>query len=142
MSDLRIGPRVTIATSELSESFTRSTGPGGQNVNKVATKVSLRWTPATSAGLSEFDREYLLLRLASKLTDAGELIITCDEHRTQARNRAEVRVKLSRVILEALVRPKRRRVTLPTRSSVRRRLDGKKRRSDLKRSRGKSGQDD
>lgn len=142
MSDLRISPRLTIAAGELSESFTRSTGPGGQNVNKVATKVELRWTPAQCPGLSEYDREHLLRRLSSKLTEAGELIVTSEAHRTQVRNRSEVRSKLARLVLEALVRPKRRRVTRPTRSSVKRRLDGKKRRSDLKKSRGRTKRDE
>ncbi len=140
--DLRINQRAVIASSELREAFTRSTGPGGQNVNKVATKVELRWTPSTSAAFSDFQKEYLLKRLEKRLTDSGELIVTSNVHRTQIRNRAEARAKLVAIVQAALVRPKNRRATKPTRGSIKRRLEGKKRRSSIKKSRRRSGHEE
>ena len=142
MTDLQITRKVQIPDSELRESFSRSSGPGGQNVNKLATKVELRWVPATSVALSEVDREYLLKRLATRLTASGELIVTCEEHRTQARNREEARAKLATLIRDALVRPKKRRPTKPSKGSVKRRLEGKSRRSSIKKGRGRGGMDD
>ncbi len=142
MTGIRINRNIVIPNAELGESFVRSAGPGGQNVNKLSTKVELRWTPATSSALSDFQRDYLLKRLAHRITESGELIITCEEHRTQARNRDEVRVKLATVVRQALQRPKKRRPTKPSRASVKRRLDGKKRRSTTKKNRSKARHDD
>ena len=142
MSEIHIQRNLVIPSAELKESFVRSTGPGGQNVNKVATKVELRWTPSTSESLGSVDREYLLKRLASRLTDAGELIVSCEEHRTQIRNRAEARAKLAEIVRQALIRPKKRRPTKPSRSSVKRRLEGKSRRASIKKSRSKARNDE
>jgi ribosome-associated protein len=139
MKEIRVQASLLIPSSEVRESFARSTGPGGQNVNKLATKVELRWTPAESAVLSERDRDYLLRRLGSRLTEGGELIVTCEEYRTQLRNREEARNKLAAVVRQALHRPKRRRVTKPTKASVARRLSGKKHRSQIKKTRGRGG---
>ncbi len=141
MRDIRVQAGLLIPASEVQESFARSTGPGGQNVNKVSTKVELRWAPAESVALGATDRSYLLRRLANKLTEAGELIVTCEEFRTQLRNREEARRKLAEQVRQALVRPKKRRATKPTKASVKRRLEGKKRRSDVKKSRGSRGDD-
>lgn len=140
MKDVRVNSRLVIASAELGESFARSAGPGGQNVNKVATKVVLRWHPEASdslQSLSEADRSYLLRRLSSKLTEDGALVISCDEHRTQRQNREEAREKLAQTLRTALHRPKTRRPTKPTKASVRRRLDAKKKRGDVKRGRRK-----
>ena len=136
MAGLVVNERVTIPESELSESFARSSGPGGQNVNKVATKVELRWSPDESAALSEADRALLRVKLASRLTVAGELVVTSDRTRDQVRNREDARAKLVELVSAALQRPKRRKPTRPTRSSRERRLSGKKRRGDVKRGRG------
>lgn len=135
MDDLRIGPSLTIPGDELRLSFARSSGPGGQNVNKVESKVEVRWTPADSRALRPGDRTWLLRRLDAQLTVDGDLIVTSERYRTQARNRADVLDKLAQVVREALHRPKRRRATRPTRGSVKRRLEGKKQRSELKRQR-------
>lgn len=142
MREIRINHRVVIPEREVRESFVTATGPGGQNVNKVATKVELRWAPKDSAAFSANDHGYLLLRLQSRLTDKGELLVTCDEHRTQVRNREEARTKLAAIVRQALIRPKKRRATRPTKASVRRRLDGKRKRSDVKKGRGKARHDD
>lgn len=142
MREIRINHRIVIPERELRESFVTSTGPGGQNVNKVATKVELRWVPKDSSAFGQINHAYLLVRLQSRLTDKGELLVTCDEHRTQVRNREEARSKLGVIIRQALVRPKKRRATRPTKASVRRRLDGKRKRSDVKKGRSKARQDD
>ena len=108
MREIRINHRIVIPESEIRESFVTSTGPGGQNVNKVATKVELRWSPKDSASFREVEHGYLLLRLGQRLTDKGELLVTCEEHRTQARNRDEARAKLAAIVRQALHRPKPR----------------------------------
>lgn len=139
---IRINRNIVIPNAELCESFVRSTGPGGQNVNKLSTKVELRWNPSTSTAMSEAQKSYLLQRLAQRMTESGELIISSDEHRTQGRNRDEARKKLALVVRQALVRPKKRRPTKPSRASIKRRLDGKKQRSSTKKNRAKARVDD
>ena len=142
MSGIAVNRNIIIPNAELTESFVRSTGPGGQNVNKLSTKVELRWTPGTSSALSEAQKAYLAHRLAHRIIDSGELIVSCDEHRTQGRNRDEARDKLAALVRQALIRPKKRRPTKPSRASIRRRLDGKKRRSSTKKNRAKARVDD
>jgi ribosome-associated protein len=129
---LRITDAITLQDWELTESFVRSSGPGGQNVNKVATAVELRFEAARSPHL-EGDVKARLRRLAGRRwTGEGALIVTAERHRTQALNREEAREKLRALIAQALVRPKRRVKTKPTKASVRRRLDTKTRRGALK----------
>jgi len=142
MREIRINHRLVIPASEVRESFVTSTGPGGQNVNKLSTKVELRWNPKESAAFREVEHAYLLRRLASRLTEKGELIVTCEEHRTQIRNREEVRVKLATIIRQALHRPKKRRPTKPSKGAVRRRLEHKSRRANVKKGRRKANYDD
>jgi len=134
-ADLRIGPTLTIPAAELRESFARSSGPGGQNVNKVASKVELRWNPGDSAALRPADRAWLMARLAGRLTAEGDLVIRSSRTRDQVRNRADARALLAEQVRAALVRPRRRVATRPTRSSVERRIAGKKRRGEVKRGR-------
>lgn len=129
---------VIIPAAELDERFSRASGPGGQNVNKVASKVELRWNPRTSSALRASDRAWILDRLAGRLTAAGELVVRASRTRDQVRNREDARARLADLVRAALVRPRRRVATRPSRSSVERRLAGKKRRAAVKRSRHSS----
>ena len=140
--DLFVQRGLVVPASELQLVATRSGGPGGQNVNKVATRVTLRWSPARSAALSEAQRERLLLRLASRLTKEGELVLHVDTSRSQAANREEARARLAEVVREALKVPRKRRKTRPTRGSQRRRVEAKKQRGDVKRLRRRPPRDD
>ena len=135
MSDIVVTPRLTIPAGELAYAFTRSGGPGGQNVNKVASKVELRWNPTTSAALAADDRAWLLERLASRLTGDGTLIVTSTLTRDQLKNRDDAASKLTLIVRAALHRPKQRRATRPSRASKRRRVDDKRHRSETKRNR-------
>ncbi len=132
MDDLPVNDRITIPASELHVSFARSGGPGGQNVNKVETKVELRWRPGESSALSEAQRDQLLRRMAGRLTSDGELIVTSSRTRDQARNREDARAKLVWLINKALERRKPRKPTRPSKAAIERRLEWKKERSRIK----------
>lgn len=135
VEDLIVQPGVVIPAAELRWDFSRSGGPGGQNVNKVATKVELRWAPAASRAFREEERERLLRRLAGRLTAQGDLIVTSSRTRDQGRNREDARRKLAALIQAALARPKPRKRSAPSREAVERRLREKQARSVLKRAR-------
>ncbi len=135
VDDLTVNDRLIIPGAELRVSFARSSGPGGQNVNKVETKVELRWSPAESGALTARDREWLLKRLATRLTGAGDLLVTSSRTRDQGRNRADARDKLAMTLRHALERPKLRKRTRPGRGAVERRIREKKRRSRTKQDR-------
>jgi ribosome-associated protein len=129
---IRITDAISIDESELSESFVRSSGPGGQNVNKLSTAVQLRFDVRHSPSLPN-DVAIRLIRLAGKrVTKDGVLIIAAQRHRTQERNRADARERLVEMIRQAAVPPVPRRATKPTRASKRRRIESKKRRSTTK----------
>ena len=134
---LRVTPSISIDDSELEESFIASAGPGGQNVNKVATAVELRFDVAHSPSLPDAVRLRLIALSGTRLTKDGVLVITGRQYRTQDRNRADVRTRLIELIREAAVIPKKRRPTKPTRASKERRLEGKKRNASLKKTRGR-----
>ena len=133
---LRIDDRITIADWEITESFTRSSGPGGQNVNKVSTAVELRFEAARSPNLTD-PVKARLKRLAGRrwLAD-GALILRVEDTRSQARNRDIARERLADLIRAATVAPKPRRPTKPTKGSVRRRLASKAQRGTVKALRG------
>lgn len=132
---LFVTPRLILSDDELIEAFARSSGPGGQHVNKVETQVELRWSLRRSRAVEESDRLWLQQRLASQLTSEGEVIVTSSLTRSQTRNREDARNKLAALLSAALVRPKRRRATRPSRGSVERRLTAKKQRGEKKRTR-------
>lgn len=146
MRDVVIDRRLVIPAAEIDTAFARSGGPGGQNVNKVASKVEIRWIPGESAALRsalhEQDRAWLLARLQSRLTNAGELIVTSTLTRDQAKNREDALAKLATIVREAMIRPKTRRPTRPTRGARERRLQAKRHTSDRKQTRQRPfGQD-
>lgn len=135
MRGVFIRPGLIIPEAELSVAFARSGGPGGQNVNKVASKVELRWHPATSTALTERDRAWLLERLANKLTSDGTLIVTSTLTRDQLKNREDAEAKLAHLVRAALARPTPRRPTRPSRAAKRRRVADKRHRAQIKRHR-------
>jgi len=138
---LRIDGRRSISLSELEFEAVRSSGPGGQNVNKVSTKVTVVFRPATSPSLDEEARARLVTALGSRLTSDGALRVTCGRTRSQARNREEAMAKLAAILAAALAPRKRRRPTRPTRASREERLSQKKRRATRKESRRWSPED-
>jgi ribosome-associated protein len=129
---IRITDILSIDESEIEESFVRSSGPGGQNVNKLSTAVQLRFDVRRSPSLPN-DVAVRLMRLAGKrLTKEGVLVIVAQNHRTQERNRAEALERLVALVQEAAVRPEKRIPTKPTKASREKRLEGKKVRSNIK----------
>lgn len=132
---LELTPRIRIPDDELVERFVRAAGPGGQNVNKVATAVELRFDVANSRVLPEPLRARLLARRDHRLTGDGVLVISAQRFRTQERNRADARERLLAFLRAGLEVPKARIATRPTRASKERRLGTKRERASVKRAR-------
>ena len=139
---LEIAPGVSIDEKDIRESFVQASGPGGQHVNKNATAVQIQIDLTGIEGLRP-DAKARLIRLAGKrISPEGLLTMTCQEHRSQYRNRQEAMTRIMGLIREALVRPKPRKKTKPSKSAKKRRLDEKTRRGKAKASRGRVNWDE
>ena len=135
MDDVIVNARVRIPADELRESFVRSGGAGGQNVNKVASAVQLRFDAARSSALPPAARERLLALRDHRISSDGVVVIKAQQFRSQEQNKAAAFERLADLVRRALVVPKVRRATKPTRASQARRLDAKVRHGRLKRER-------
>ncbi len=133
---IRITRSLALDPAHLAESFVRASGPGGQNVNKLSTAVQLRYPVDRLEGMPADMRERLVRLAGRRLTDEGELVITAERFRTQARNREDALERLVALLKEAAVRPKPRVATRPTKASKVRRVDAKTRRGAIKKARG------
>jgi len=139
---LEIQPGLFIPMEEFRFSYARSSGPGGQNVNKVNSKVVLRWPATENRSLPEPVRNRFLAKHASRLTKDGDLVIHAERFRDAPKNRDDGLARLRAMLLSVASTPKKRKPTKPTKGSVRRRLDEKKRKSEKKRGRSRRGFDD
>jgi ribosome-associated protein len=138
---LEINDRIRIPEEEFTFTFVRSGGPGGQNVNKVASKAVLRWHIAGSPSLPEEVRQRLTARHRGRITTEGDLLLTSQRYRDQERNREDCLEKLRALVLDATHVPKMRKKTKPSAGAHRRRLADKRRRSVRKQERGRLGDD-
>ena len=138
MATLRINAHLAIDEAELSESFILASGPGGQNVNKVATAVQLRFDAMRSKSLP-YDLKSRLKKLAGKrMSKDGVIVLTARQYRSQEKNRADARARLVALIARAAPAPIKRRATKPTLASKKKRVETKKKRAQVKRLRGRT----
>ena len=139
---LTVSHHLRIADDELQFTFVRSSGPGGQNVNKLNTKAVLRWAVRTSSSLPDQVRQRFLARFASRITGEGELLVTSQRFRDQRQNQRDCLEKLRQMLLEVATPPKRRKKTKPTKSSVARRRTQKSAHSKKKHQRRRPSLDE
>jgi ribosome-associated protein len=139
---LRINAQISIPRSEIRFTFVRSSGPGGQNVNKVASKAVLRWSPGASASLTDGARGRLLSQAGRQINDRGELVLSSQRFRDQAKNIDDCLNKLKELVATAAVIPKKRKRTRVPRSTREARMKQKRVTGEKKRSRRSAGSDD
>ena len=139
MIEIPGGP--SISESELEFSASRSSGPGGQHVNKVSSRMTLRFDVAGSPSLDDPQRERILRRLSTRITREGVLVMHAQKHRSQAANRELLVERFTELLTQAFVRRKKRKATRPTKASRERRMQQKRRRSEVKKGRGRVGSD-
>ena len=139
---MQITRTIHIPEVELTCSYARSSGPGGQNVNKLATKVTLRWAVLRTSTLPSPVHERFIKKFKNRINDAGELVLYSDKYRSQLRNKTDCLERLKAMVSSVLSAPRKRKPTKPTRGSVERRLKAKKKQSDKKKNRRSSRIDD
>ena len=139
---LIVNPRLQIPLAEFEFTYTRSSGPGGQNVNKVNSRATLRWPMRTSPSLPPPVRARFLQKYGSRLTIDGDLLIVSQRYRDQPRNVDDCLDKLREMLASVAFAPTPRKKTKPSRSSIKRRLEGKRQASQKKQSRGRLSHDD
>ena len=138
---LRVNDRLAIPRAELGVRATRASGAGGQHVNKTSTRVEITWNVTASQALSDEDRARLITRLASRLSDDGELRVVASDTRSQLQNRELAETRLADMVRRALVIPRARRKTRPSRAAKQARLDDKRKLSEKKRVRRSNADD-
>lgn len=139
---IQVNDQISLSEEEIQEKFIRSSGPGGQNVNKVATAVQLRFDAVNSPNLPGWVKARLIKFAGSRATLQGEVLIECDSHRTRELNRAEALERLVELIRKAATLPRKRVKTRPTLASKARRVKAKKERGEVKRGRGRVSRED
>ncbi len=143
MSDyLIVNSNLSLPLHEMQLTASRSSGPGGQHVNTTDSRIQLRWNIQSSPTLSDTQRSILLRAMSSRITDDGDLILACDSNRSQRRNRDEVLQRLASMVRTALIPPKQRKKTRPTRASREKRLQQKRHRSEVKKGRSRGNESD